>query len=129
MKRKLVSKSAFLTPRFLIFLFLCTAAAGSMLSAARLAFFHPQGLTNVTVSGSTGADGGYATLADAFVALNANPNQTGNVISVSIVGDTSEIGTGATLNAPTGGNWSCTVPVVGTTGTISCTNSAFASAF
>jgi hypothetical protein len=102
MKRKLVSKSAFLTPRFLIFLFLCTAAAGSMLSAARLAFFHPEGLTNVTVSGSTGADGGYATLADAFAALNANPNQTGNVISVSIVGDTIEIGTGASLNAPPG---------------------------
>jgi len=114
MKKKLVSKSAFLTPRFLIFLFLCTAAAGSMLSAARLAFFHPEGLTNVTVSGSTGADGGYATLADAFAALNANPNQTGNVISVSIVGDTTEIGTGATLNTPIGGNWtSLTINPVG----------------
>src|SRR4026209_2032271 len=114
MKKKLVSKSAFLTPRFLIFLFLCTAAAGSMLSAGRLAFFHPEGLTNVTISGSTGADGGYATLADAFAALNANPNQTGNVISVSIVGDTTEIGTGASLNTPTGGTWtSLTINPVG----------------
>ena len=36
---------------------------------------------NVTVSGSTGADGTYGTLKDAFDALNANGTQAGNVIS------------------------------------------------
>src|ERR1700751_1641822 len=106
MNKKSPPESAFLSLRVLIFLFLCTAAAGSTLSAARLAFFHPERVGNVIISGSTGADGGYATLTDAFVALNANTNQSGNVVSVSIVGDTTEIGTGASLNAPTGGNWS-----------------------
>ncbi len=60
---------------------------------------------NVTVSGSTGADGNYATLADAFTALNANTTQTGNAILVTIVSDTTEPAAGASLNNPTGGNW------------------------
>src|SRR2546423_15615097 len=100
MKGKLVSKSAFLSLRFLIFLFLSTVAAGSMLSAARLAFFHPEGLTNVSVSGSTGADGGYATLADAFAAVNGKPNQTGNGILVRIFGGTIQIGPEANFKPP-----------------------------
>src|ERR1700674_660725 len=45
---------------------------------------------NVTVSGSTGANSTYATLKAAFDALNANTNQTGNTIIVSIVGNTTE---------------------------------------
>ena len=40
--------------------------------------------TNVTVAGSTGADGGYATLGAAFTALNANGTQAGNNITVTI---------------------------------------------
>ncbi|HEV7700487.1 MAG TPA: Calx-beta domain-containing protein [Pyrinomonadaceae bacterium] len=58
---------------------------------------------NVTVAGSTGADGGYATLKDAFDALNLNATQTANVITVTINGDTTETAP-AVLNAPTS-NW------------------------
>jgi hypothetical protein len=56
---------------------------------------------NVTVSGSTGADGSYATLGAAFTALNANTTQTGNTILVTVINDTSE-GAAAALNQPTG---------------------------
>ena len=59
---------------------------------------------NVTVTGSTGADGSYATLKAAFDALNANTTQTGNAITVSIDGDTTETAS-AVLNQPSGGSW------------------------
>jgi hypothetical protein len=59
---------------------------------------------NVTVAGSTGANGSYPTLGDAFTAINANTNQTGNAITISIVGDTTEAAS-AVLNEATGGAW------------------------
>ena len=59
---------------------------------------------NVTVSGSTGADGTYGTLKDAFDALNANSTQGGNTISVSIIGNTAETVTAA-LNQPSVSSW------------------------
>lgn len=59
---------------------------------------------NVTVAGSTGANGSYPTLGAAFAAINANTNQTGNAIAISIVGDTTE-GASAVLNEATGGVW------------------------
>ena len=60
---------------------------------------------NVTVTGSTGANATYATLKAAFDALNANANQTGNTIAVSVVGNTTETAS-AVLNQPAGGSWS-----------------------
>ena len=60
---------------------------------------------NVTVSGSTGANATYATLKAAFDALNVNTNQTGNTITVSIIGNTTETAS-AVLNQPSGGSWS-----------------------
>ena len=60
---------------------------------------------NVTVTGSTGANATYATLKAAFDALNANTNQTGNTITVSVVGNTTEAAS-AVLNQPSGGSWS-----------------------
>lgn len=54
----------------------------------------------VNVSGSTGADGTYGTLRSAFTAINAG-SQTGNTISISISGNTTETAT-AILNA---GDW------------------------
>ncbi len=70
---------------------------------------------NVNVTGSTGADGTYATLGAAFTALNANVTQTGNVITVAIVGDTTEGATSAVLNQPSGGSWaSLTISPTGT---------------
>ncbi len=61
----------------------------------------PLGATGVAVSGSTGADGNYGTLAGAFAALNANAVQTGNTITISVQSDTTETTT-AVLNA---GDW------------------------
>lgn len=70
---------------------------------------------NVNVAGSTGANGTYPTLGAAFTALNANTNQTGNTITVSIVGDTNELAATATLNQPSGGSWtSLTITPTGT---------------
>ncbi len=59
---------------------------------------------NVTVAGSTGANGSYPTLGAAFTALNGNTNQSGNAIAISIIGDTTE-GASAVLNEATGGAW------------------------
>ncbi|HEU0208320.1 MAG TPA: cadherin-like beta sandwich domain-containing protein, partial [Candidatus Udaeobacter sp.] len=59
---------------------------------------------NVVVSGSTGADGQYATLKGAFDAINANGTQGGNTIGVSIIGDTNETAP-AVLNQPTVSTW------------------------
>lgn len=58
----------------------------------------------VTVAGSTGADGPYTTLKGAFDALNANSNQTGNTITISLSASTTET-LSAVLNAATGGAW------------------------
>jgi len=58
----------------------------------------------IAVSGSTGADGSYTTLQEAFAALNANANQGGNIISVLITGDTAETAT-AVLNQPSVSSW------------------------
>jgi hypothetical protein len=60
---------------------------------------------NVSVAGSTGANATYATLKAAFDALNANTNQTGNTITVTILGNTTETAS-AVLNQPSGGSWS-----------------------
>lgn len=54
---------------------------------------------NVNVSGSTGADGTYATLVDAFAPINSNA-QTGNIVVIDIVNNTTEIAS-AVLNAGT----------------------------
>ena len=59
---------------------------------------------NVTVGGSTGADGTYGTLKEAFDALNANGTQAGNVIGVTIIGDTAETAA-AVLNQPSVSSW------------------------
>jgi len=48
MKKKPTAQSAFLNPRALIPLLLCTAAAGSMLSSTLLAFFRPEAATKVS---------------------------------------------------------------------------------
>jgi len=61
-------------------------------------------LAQVTVTGSTGANGSYSTLKGAFDAINANSNQTGNNISISITGNTTETSS-AVLNNPSGENW------------------------
>ena len=45
---------------------------------------------NVSVAGSTGANGSYATLRAAFTAINGNGTQAGNNISVTIVANTTE---------------------------------------
>ena len=58
----------------------------------------------VVVAGSTGADGSYTTLKNAFDALNANAAQAGNAITVSIIGDTTETAT-ASLNQPATSSW------------------------
>src|SRR5690349_135263 len=46
--------------------------------------------TNVVVTGSTAANGSYATLKDAFAAINTNSTQTGNNIAIAINLDTTE---------------------------------------
>ncbi len=51
----------------------------------------------VTVSGSTGANSTYTTLKAAFDALNANGNQSGNNITISITASTTEVAS-ASLN-------------------------------
>lgn len=58
----------------------------------------------VVVAGSTGADGSYATLKAAFDALNLQPAQGGNTITVTINGDTTETATAA-LNQPATSSW------------------------
>src|SRR5438477_4434890 len=68
-------------------------------------FASPSFAQNVTVSGSTGANASYTTLKGAFDALNAHTNQTGNAITVTINGDTTETAS-AVLNQPSGGSWS-----------------------
>jgi len=55
--------------------------------------------SQITVAGSTAADGPYTTLGGAFTAINGSA-QTGNVISISVSADTTE-GVSAILNAGT----------------------------
>ncbi|MFY9309114.1 MAG: PKD-like domain-containing protein [Bacteroidia bacterium] len=62
----------------------------------------------VTVAGSTGANGSYTTLKDAFDALNANSNQAGNTITISLSAGTTELAP-AVLNAATGAWTSLTI--------------------
>jgi hypothetical protein len=63
-----------------------------------IAFFLAIGLKaqNVSITGSTSVDGSYATLGDAFTAINGEA-QTSNTILVSITGNTTE-NTTANLN-------------------------------
>lgn len=58
----------------------------------------------ITVAGSTGANGPYSTLKAAFDAINTNSNQTGNAITISITASTTEL-MPAVLNQPTAGVW------------------------
>ena len=51
--------------------------------------FAYEGNAQVTVNGSTGADGPYTTLGSAFVAINGSP-QFGDMISVTITANTIE---------------------------------------
>ena len=54
-----------------------------------LVFFSNAAMSQITVSGSTGADGSYTSLTNtggAFTAINAGV-QTGNTITISITGD------------------------------------------
>jgi hypothetical protein len=68
---------------------------------------------NITVSGAVVGNGTYATLADAFTAINGGA-QTAAAINISIVNNTTEPAAGASLNAgtwtsitiaPSGGPW------------------------
>ena len=61
--------------------------------------------TCVLVTGSTGANGFYGNLKDAFAALNANGTQAGNNITVTISCDTDEGTTGAVLNQSSVSSW------------------------
>lgn len=73
----------------------------------------------ITVAGSTGANGSYTTLADAFAAINANGTQGGNNIAISVVGDTTET-VSAVLNQPATSSWtSLTISPSGGNRTIS----------
>ncbi len=58
----------------------------------------------VTVTGSTGANGTYGTLKAAFDALNLNSAQAGNTIAISITASTTEIDS-AVLNQPSVSSW------------------------
>ena len=60
--------------------------------------------SQVTVAGSTGANGTYTKLKIAFDSINAHTTQTGNTITISITANTTEIAP-AVLNQPTGGSW------------------------
>ncbi|MES2591064.1 MAG: T9SS type A sorting domain-containing protein [Bacteroidota bacterium] len=55
----------------------------------------------VTVAGSTGANGPYTSLKAAFDAINSNASQTGNTITISLTASTTELAP-AVLNQPTG---------------------------
>src|ERR1044071_380767 len=69
---------------------------------------------NVSVAGSTGANGSYATLRAAFTAINSNGTQAGNNITVTIVADTTET-LSAVLNQPSVSSWaSLTISPSGT---------------
>jgi Calx-beta domain/Right handed beta helix region len=63
--------------------------------------FSLNALSQVTVSGSTGANGSYTELNLAFTALNGAGTQAGNNISINITGNTTETAS-AVLNA---GDW------------------------
>ena len=66
----------------------------------------------VVVAGSTGANGSYVTLRDAFAAINANTSQNANNITVSITCDTVETAP-AVLNEPSSSWNSLTISAVG----------------
>ncbi len=58
----------------------------------------------VTVSGSTGADGNYTTLGAAFTAINTNTNQSANNIAITITASTTETAT-ASLTGQATNTW------------------------
>lgn len=60
--------------------------------------------SNVDVTGSTGADGTYSTLKDAFDAINSNTNQAGNNIVITISGSTTETAS-ASLTGQASNTW------------------------
>lgn len=68
-------------------------AAVTVFSAA-LIFMSTKVEAQVTVAGSSGADGSFTTLKSAFDAINASA-QSGNVITIDISGDTTETATAA----------------------------------
>jgi hypothetical protein len=76
----------------------------------------------VTVTGSTGADGSYARLGLAFTAINGQPNQAGRNITISITANTTETAS-AVLNQPASASWTSLtiVPAGGAARTISGT--------
>ena len=76
----------------------------TIFTIAIAAFITGSANAQVTVTGSTGADGPYTTLKGAFDALNLNTTQTGNNIAISITASTAEIAT-ASLSPATGGAW------------------------
>ncbi len=61
-------------------------------------------IAQITVSGSTDANGSYSTLKLAFDALNANGDQTSNNIVISITANTTETAS-AVLNQPSIASW------------------------
>lgn len=77
----------------------------------------PMFVGEVTVVGSTGADGPYTTLKGAFDAINLNTNQTGNTITITITANTTETAS-AVLNQPSGGSWTSLTITPSTTATI-----------
>src|SRR6266480_5896969 len=84
--------------------------AALLFMALSISFANAQ---NVNVSGSTGADGTYATLSAAFTQINAS-SQGGNNIQVNIVASTNEAAATATLN-----NQGWTTLTVNPVGTVS----------
>ncbi|MGI8918728.1 MAG: beta strand repeat-containing protein [Pyrinomonadaceae bacterium] len=110
MKRTMSPGSALLGARLASALITLIAALTLMTATAS---------AQVTVAGSTGANGGYTTLKAAFDAINANAVQTGNNITIDIAASTTETATAA-LNA---GDWATitirpTAPGVSVSGTI-----------
>ena len=78
-----------------LFTFFCLSVVLALTSKAQ----------NVTVAGSGGAaNGSYATLKSAFDALNLVTTQAGNIITVSITGNTTEVASAA-LNQPSVSSW------------------------
>ncbi len=80
-------------------LFLLLVLASGLVMQSAIAAPNP-----VTVSGSTGADATYTTLKAAFDAINANTNQSGKNIEISISANTTETAS-AVLNQPTVSSW------------------------
>ena len=76
--------------------------------------FVQYGNAQVTVTGSTGADGNYTTLGAAFTAINGQTNQSGNNIVITITTSTTETAT-ASLTGLATNSWTTfkisTIPI------------------